>query len=131
MAQKLDRSYFGDSSRSTTNRTTERQKESASSSGGTVQKLDRSYFNKPKVAPTTGAVSPAKKTTAQSNSTSRQQWTATNGGRKSTTNAGKKMQGTTVNNKGFSGSSRKIEKPSRGAPNFLRERRGLYLWFVT
>ena len=112
MAQKLDRSYFGDSSRSTTNRTTERQKESASSSGGTVQKLDRSYFNKPKVAPTTGAVSPAKKTTAQSNSTSRQQWTATNGGRKSTTNAGKKMQGTTVNNKGFSGSSRKIEKPT-------------------
>lgn len=89
MAQKLDRSYFGDSSRSTTNRTTERQKESASSSGGTVQKLDRSYFNKPKVAPTTGAVSPAKKTTAQSNSTSRQQWTATNGGRKSTTDAGK------------------------------------------
>lgn len=89
MAQKLDRSYFGDSSRSTTNRTTERQKESASSSGGTVQKLDRSYFNKPKVAPTTGAVSPAKKTTAQSNNTSRQQWTATNGGRKSTTNAGK------------------------------------------
>lgn len=60
MAQKLDRSYFGDSSRSTTNRTTERQKESASSSGGTVQKLDRSYFNKPKVAPTTGA-SPQKK----------------------------------------------------------------------
>lgn len=112
MAQKLDRSYFGGSSRSTTNRTTERQKESASSSGGTVQKLDRSYFNKPKVAPTTGAVSPAKKTTAQSNSTSRQQWTATNGGRKSTTNAGKKMQGTTVNNKGFSGSSRKIEKPT-------------------
>ena len=89
MAQKLDRSYFGDSSRSTTNRTTERQKESASSSGGTVQKLDRSYFNKPKVAPTTGAVSPAKKTTAQSNSTSRQQWTATSGGRKSTTDAGK------------------------------------------
>ena len=112
MAQKLDRSYFGDSSRSTTNRTTERQKESASSSGGTVQKLDRSYFNKPKVAPTTGAVSPAKKTTAQSNSTSRQQWTATNGGRKSTTSAGKKMQGTTVNNKGFSGSSRKIDKPT-------------------
>lgn len=112
MAQKLDRSYFGDSSRSTTNRTTERQKESAFSSGGTVQKLDRSYFNKPKVAPTMGAVSPAKKTTAQSNSTSRQQWTATNGGRKSTTNAGKKMQGTTVNNKGFSGSSRKIEKPT-------------------
>lgn len=112
MAQKLDRSYFGDSFRSTTNRTTERQKESASSSGGTVQKLDRSYFNKPKVAPTTGAVSPAKKTTAQSNSTSRQQWTATNGGRKSTTNAGKKMQGTTINNKGFSGSSRKIEKPT-------------------
>lgn len=60
MAQKLDRSYFGDSSRSTTNRTTERQKESASSSGGIVQKLDRSYFNKPKVAPTTGA-SPQKK----------------------------------------------------------------------
>ena len=60
MAQKLDRSYFGDSSRSTTNRTTERQKESASSSGGTVQKLDRSYFNKPKVATTTGA-SPQKK----------------------------------------------------------------------
>ncbi len=89
MAQKLDRSYFGDSSRSTTNRTTERQKESASSSGGTVQKLDRSYFNKPKVAPTTGAVSLAKKTTAQSNSTSRKQWKATNGGRKSTTNAGK------------------------------------------
>ena len=112
MAQKLDRSYFGDSSRSTTNRTTERQKESASSSGGTVQKLDRSYFNKPKVAPTTGAVSPDKKTTAQSNSASRQQWTATNGGRKSTTNAGKKMQGTTVNNKGFSGSSREIEKPT-------------------
>ena len=112
MAQKLDRSYFGDSFRSTTNRTTERQKESASSSGGTVQKLDRSYFNKPKSAPTTGAVSPAKKTTAQSNSTSRQQWTATNGGRKSTTNAGKKMQGTTINNKGFSGSSRKIEKPT-------------------
>lgn len=112
MAQKLDRSYFGDSSRSTTNRTTERQKESASSSGGTVQKLDRSYFNKPKVAPTTGAVSLDKKTTAQSNNTSRQQWTATNGGRKSTTNAGKKMQGTTVNNKGFSGSSRKIEKPT-------------------
>lgn len=112
MAQKLDRSYFGDSSRSTTNRTTERQKESASSPGGTVQKLDRSYFNKPKVAPTTGAVSPDKKTTAQSNSTSRQQWTATNGGRKSTTNAGKKMQGTTVNNKGFSGSSRKIDKPT-------------------
>ena len=112
MAQKLDRSYFGDSSRSTTNRTTERQKESTSSSGGTVQKLNRSYFNKPKVAPTMGAVSPAKKTTAQSNSTSRQQWTATNGVRKSTTNAGKKMQGTTVNNKGFSGSSRKIEKPT-------------------
>lgn len=89
MAQKLDRSYFGDSSRSTTNHTTERQKESASSSGGTVQKLDRSYFNKPKVAPTTGAVSPTKKTTAQSNSTSRQQWKATNGGRKSTTDAGK------------------------------------------
>lgn len=60
MAQKLDRSYFGDSSRSTTNRTTERQKESASSSGGTVQKLDRSYFNKPKGAPTTGT-SPQKK----------------------------------------------------------------------
>lgn len=89
MAQKLDRSYFGDSSRSTTNHATERQKESASSSGGTVQKLDRSYFNKPKVAPTTGAVSPTKKTTAQSNSTSRQQWKATNGGRKSTTDAGK------------------------------------------
>ncbi len=89
MAQKLDRSYFGDSSHSTTNRTTERQKESASSLGGTVQKLDRSYFNKPKVAPTTGAVSPTKKTTAQSNSTSRQQWKATNGGRKSTTDAGK------------------------------------------
>lgn len=100
MAQKLDRSYFGDSSRSTTNRTTERQKESASSSGGNVQKLDRSYFNKPKVAPTTGAVSPAKKTTAQSNSTSRQQWTATNGGRKSTTNAGKQPQKTTANKMG-------------------------------
>lgn len=100
MAQKLDRSYFWDSSRSTTNRTTERQKESASSSGGTVQKLDRSYFNKPKVAPTTGAVSPAKKTTAQSNSTSRQQWKATNGGRKSTTNAGKQPQKTTANKLG-------------------------------
>ena len=56
----------------------------------------------------------------RSNSTtpSRQQWAATNGGRKSTTDAGKttstgtQMQGTTVNNRGFSGSSRKLDKPT-------------------
>lgn len=47
-----------------------------------------------------------------------QQWTATNGGRKSTTNAGKttdagkQTQGTRVNNRGFFGSSRKFDKPT-------------------
>lgn len=112
MAQKLDRSYFGASARSSTNRAVE-QRQETTSTGGTTQKLDRSYFNKPKNAPTTGAVSPVKKTTGQSSaSSSRQQWTATGGGRKSTTNAGKQMQGTTVNNRGFSGSSRKIDKPT-------------------
>lgn len=115
MAQKLDRSYFGDSSRNTTNHTTERQKESASSSGGTVQKLDRSYFNKPKVAPTTGAVSPTKKTTAQSNSTSRQQWTAANGGRKSTTNAGKNKP--SAQKKSFFEISTQNKAPGRVAEN--------------
>ncbi len=57
---------------------------------------------------------------ARSNSTtpSRQQWKATGGGRKSTTDAGKsvssgeQMRGTTVNSRGFSGSSRKIDKPT-------------------
>ena len=124
MAQKLDRSYFGDSSRSTTNRTMERQKESASSLGGTVQKLDRSYFNKPKSAPTTGAASQTRNGTVRepvrsdSTTPSRQKWTSTGGGRKSTTDAGKsvssgeQMRGTTVNNRGFSGSSRKIDKPT-------------------
>ena len=124
MAQKLDRSYFGDSSRSTTNRTMERQKESASSLGGTVQKLDRSYFNKPKSAPTTGAASQTRNGTVRepvrsdSTTPSRQKWTSTGGGRKSTTDAGKsvssgeQMRGTTVNSRGFSGSSRKIDKPT-------------------
>ena len=124
MAQKLDRSYFGTSTRSTANHTTEQRKEEAPSAGGTAQKLDRSYFNKPKSAPNTGAASQARNGTVRdqvrSNSTtpSRQQWTATGGGRKSTTNAGKttstgtQMQGTTVNNRGFSGSSRKIDKPT-------------------
>lgn len=63
---------------------------------------------------------PAVRNPVRSNSTtfSRQQWTATNGGRKSTTNTGKttnageQMQGTTVNNRGFSGSSRKLDKPT-------------------
>nr|DAO79530.1 MAG TPA: hypothetical protein [Caudoviricetes sp.] len=124
MAQKLDRSYFGDSSRSTTNRTMERQKESASSLGGTVQKLDRSYFNKPKSAPTTGAASQTRNGTVRepvrsdSTTPSRQKWTSTGGGRKSTTDAGKsvssgeQMRGTTVNSRRFSGSSRKIDKPT-------------------
>ena len=124
MAQKLDRSYFGDSSRSTTNRTMERQKESASSLGETVQKLDRSYFNKPKSAPTTGAASQTRNGTVRepvrsdSTTPSRQKWTFTGGGRKSTTDAGKsvssgeQMRGTTVNSRGFSGSSRKIDKPT-------------------
>ena len=60
MAQKLDRSYFGTSTRSTANHTTEQRKEETPSAGGTAQKLDRSYFNKPKSAPNTGAASQAR-----------------------------------------------------------------------
>ena len=60
MAQKLDRSYFGTSTRSTANHTTEQRKEETTSAGGTAQKLDRSYFNKPKSAPNTGAASQAR-----------------------------------------------------------------------
>ena len=60
MAQKLDRSYFGTSTRSTANHTTEQRKEETPSAGGTAQKLDRSYFNKPKSAPATGAASQAR-----------------------------------------------------------------------
>lgn len=115
MAQKLDRSYFGTGNRKTATGT---NKKDTSGAAKSVQKLDRSHFNKPKSAPISGA-SPAKTTVPQTNNTNTDAWTRATasqtkipekkGGSRS---SGTAMQGTTVNERGFSGSSRKIDKPT-------------------
>lgn len=115
MAQKLDRSYFGTGNRKTATGT---NKKDTSGAAKSVQKLDRSHFNKPKSAPISGA-SPAKTTVPQTNNTNTDAWTRATasqtkipekkGGSRS---SGTAMQGTTVNERGFSGSSRKFDKPT-------------------
>ena len=115
MAQKLDRSYFGTGNRKTATGT---NKKDTSGAAKSVQKLDRSHFNKPKSAPISGA-SPAKTTVPQTNNTNTDAWTRATasqtkilekkGGSRS---SGTAMHGTTVNERGFSGSSRKIDKPT-------------------
>lgn len=115
MAQKLDRSYFGTGNRKTATGT---NKKDTSGAAKSVQKLDRSHFNKPKSAPISGA-SPAKTTVPQTNNTNTDAWTRATasqtkipekkGGSRS---SGTAMQGTTVNERGFSGSSRKLDKPT-------------------
>ena len=115
MAQKLDRSYFGTGNRKVTTGTNKRDTSGAAKA---VQKLDRSHFNKPKSALISGA-SPAKTTVPQTNNTNTDAWTRATasqtkipekkGGSRS---SGTAMQGTTVNERGFSGSSRKFDKPT-------------------
>lgn len=105
----------------------ESQKKNQEERATTARSSDKPVFRKvttawggdlSEVKTPTQAQKPTVRDPVRSKSTtpSRQQWTATNGGRKSTTDAGKaietQMQGTTVNNRGFSGSSRKIDKPT-------------------
>lgn len=115
MEQKLDRSYFGTGNRKTATGT---NKKDTSGAAKSVQKLDRSHFNKPKSAPISGA-SPAKTTVPQTNNTNTDAWTRATasqtkilekkGGSRS---SGTAMHGTTVNERGFSGSFRKFDKPT-------------------
>lgn len=108
MAQKLDRSYFGTGNRKTAIGT---NKKDTSGAAETVQKLDRSHFNKPESAPALGA-SPTKTTSidAWTRATASQtKIPEKKGGSRSIRTA---MQGTTVNERGFSGSSRKFDKPT-------------------
>ena len=108
MAQKLDRSYFGTGNRKTATGT---NKKDTSGAAETVQRLDRSHFNKPESAPASGA-SPTKTTNidAWTRATASQtKIPEKKGGSRST---GTAMQGTTVNERGFSGSSRKFDKPT-------------------
>lgn len=108
MAQKLDRSYFGTGNRKVTTGTNKRDTSGAAKA---VQKLDRSHFNKPKSALISGAsLSKATNTDAWTRATASQtKIPEKKGGSRS---IGTAMQGTTVNERGFSGSSRKIDKPT-------------------
>ena len=121
----------------------ESQKKNQEERANTARSSDKPVFKKVTTA-WGGDLSAVKtstqteKATVKTATPSRQQWTATGGGRKSTTNAGKtttknqwvstgsgrkstteagkttgtQMQGTTVNNRGFSGGSRNLDKPT-------------------
>ena len=107
----------------------ESQKKNQEERATTARSSDKPVFRKvttawgvdlSEVKTPTQAQKPTVRDPVRSNSTtpSRQQWTSTGGGRKSTTDAGKsvssgeQIRGTTVNSRGFSGSSRKIDKPT-------------------
>lgn len=108
MAQKLDRSYFGTGNRKVTTGTNKRD---TSGAAETVQKLDRSHFNKPESAPASGA-SPTKTTSIDAWTRATASQTKIPEKKGGSRSSGTAMQGTTVNERGFSGSSRKFDKPT-------------------
>lgn len=108
MAQKLDRSYFGTGNRKTATGT---NKKDTSGAAETVQKLDRSHFNKPKSALISGA-SPSKTTNTDAWTRATASQTKIPEKKGGSRSSGTAMQGTTVNERGFSGSSRKLDKPT-------------------
>lgn len=108
MAQKLDRSYFGTGNRKTATGT---NKKDTSGAAETVQKLDRSHFNKPESAPASGA-SPTKTTNIDAWTRATASQTKIPEKKGGSRSSGTAMHGTTVNERGFSGSSREFDKPT-------------------